>query len=632
MGRRFLLILGMLLLALSTAPAARGQGEGPKSSPTEPDRTLDAPTPFPANLAPPNEETGSDDDRVPSPKTVLSESTKGATIKKSPSAQSDRSANGNERRGEAAGPPVDENVLKAQSTSQAAGQPAGAADPPLSTAERLPVGKKQTVAVTVDVQAPASMNLSKDATLKLIVRNTGTADAFNVRVDDELPESLKFVSSLPEMTVSGGGQHLSCVLSTLPGGSDRVITIKVTPIKTGPFDHAATVRFETGYKSRTRVLEPKLKVDITANPTVGKVLKGQQVEFHISIQNTGDGPARNVAIQAKLSKGLKHESGPRGEDQMLYELALPELMPGATEKLDPLVADAIMGGEQSCTVTASSDDVVSNKDEAESVKKIEVVEPKLKITLDAPEQRYTDTVADYKITLENPGTAPARKVRIMATLPISGKLAKYSPEGRYDRATGKLSWTIDQIDPGAKAMTFPFQVRMGGIGSYDVIADAFGEGALKAHERKVTDVIGIADVDLVVSESKRVVDVGGSTTFQIRLRNYGTKDATHLQVTANLSPNLKFKEAGTGAGSREVQVQHHEKDNAVKFVEIDKLGPGKELMLGVLVTVDGPEPKLATCRVSVTHDDLPDGNKFEDMAGVKVTTQRRGAATPAAGP
>jgi uncharacterized repeat protein (TIGR01451 family) len=627
MGRRFLLILGMMVLALSTGPAARGQADDPKSSPVAAAPVVDVPAASPANPTPPNEPTPSDDERIPPSTTNSPELTKDKAKNKGPSAQSGATANGSEPRGGPAGPPVDEDVVKAQATAPASGQPAGAADPPLPTAERLPIGK-QSVAVTVDVQAPPTMNLSKDATLKLIVRNTGTADAFNVRVDDELPDGLKFVSSLPEMKVSGGGQHLSWVLVTLPGGSDRVITIKVIPTKTGPFEHAATVRFETGCKSRTRVLEPKLKVDIEANPTGGKVLKGQQVEFHISIQNTGDGPARNVAIQAKLSKGLKHESGPRGEEQMLYELSLPELGPGVTEKLDPLVADAILGSEQSCTVTASSDDVVSNKEEAENVKKIEVVEPKLKLTLEGPDQRYTDTVADYKIILENPGTAPARKVRILATLPVSGKLVKYPPGGRYDQTTSKLYWTIDQIDAGAKAMTFPFQVRMGGIGSYDLIADANGDGALKAHERKSTDVIGIADVDLVVSESKRVVDVGGETLFQIRLRNYGTKDATHLQVTANLSPNLKYIAAG--AGAQDVQV--FQKDNAVKFVEIDKLGAGKELVLGVRVTVDGPQPKLATCKVSVIHDDLPDNEKFEDMAGVKVTTQRRGAVAPAGGP
>ena len=105
-------------------------------------------------------------------------------------------------------------------------------------------------------------------------------------------------------------------------------------------------------------------------------------------------------------------------------------------------------------------------------------------------------------------------------------------------------------------MTFPFQVRMGGIGSYEVIADAIGEGALKAHERKTTDVMGMPDVDLVVSESKRVLDVGGTTTFQIRLRNYGTKDATNLLVTANFSKNLKFANKA-GGGSQDMQVAYN---------------------------------------------------------------------------
>ena len=50
------------------------------------------------------------------------------------------------------------------------------------------------------------------------------------------------------------------------------------------------------------------------------------------------------------------------------------------------------------------------------------------------------------------------------------------------------------------------------------------------------------DVDLVVSETKRALDVDGTTTFEIRLRNYGTKEATNLQVHATLSENLKVTE------------------------------------------------------------------------------------------
>ena len=134
--------------------------------------------------------------------------------------------------------------------------------------------------------------------------------------------------------------------------------------------------------------------------------------------NNGDGPARNVGIQAKLTAGLKHDSGQKSEEQILYELTLPELLPGQSEKLDPLVADAVAGGEQGCTVIAKSPDVDFKEADAQITRTISVVESKLKLTLKGPESRYTDTIGDYVITAENPGTAPARKVRILATLPL----------------------------------------------------------------------------------------------------------------------------------------------------------------------------------------------------------------------
>ncbi len=628
MGRRHLLIWAITLLALSTAPRAWAQDDEGKPLFPESVPLPDAPAPFPPGVTPSADRSDADDVPAPPRKVNLDGLSKDQPKKNTSPTQSKPGPSDVERREGPAKPPTDEKVTQAQATAPStdagpAATPVNTADVRVPTVDRLPLGQ-QSVAVTVDVQAPATMNLTKQATLKLIVKNTGVGDAFNVRIDDELPDGLEFVSSVPEMQLSNG-HHLSWSLNFLQAGSNRVITMIVKPNKIGPFDHIATVRFETGCKTRTTVLQPRLKVDIIANPTVGKVLRGQQVEFQVSVQNTGDGPARNVAIRAKLSPGLKHESSPKGDEPMVYELTLRELPAGATEKLDPLVADATLGGDQFCSVTASSDDVVPSKEESENVKKIEVVEPKLKLALEGPEQRYTDTVADYKVVVENPGTAPSRKVRVLVTLPISGKLIKYPPEARFEKNSSKLYWTIDQIDPGPKTMALPFQVRMGGIGSYEVLADAIGEGGLKVHERKTTDVVGIADVDLVVSESKRVVDVGGQTTFQIRLRNYGTKEATHLLVKATLSPNLKLKRAGSVPEGVSIE----EKDNEVKFQRIDKLGPGKEMILGMLVTVTGPDPKLATCKVSVIHDDLPDNEKFEDMAGVKVTSQRRVAVTPA---
>jgi uncharacterized repeat protein (TIGR01451 family) len=631
MVRRILLVLGMLLSAAAAAPSTRGQDGEQAPPPVEP--TPAAPLPpanFPADFPPPVETPGTDLPAVTTPHQAAPD---GAQKPKKTTDLQPASSDPSKSNGLPA-PPNDDQLFKAQSPAPGqdkppaaptpAGRPGANPDPdtPRPAVDRLPVGK-QSVAVTVDVQAPPTMNLHQDATLKLIVRNTGTSDALNLLVDDELPDGLQYVSSSPEMHVIADS-HLNFRIATLPAGSERVISIKVKPTKTGPFDHTATVRFETGCKSRTRVLEPKLKVDVIVNPTVGKVLKGQPVEFRVAVTNTGDGPARNVSVQAKLSEGLRHDdAAEKGE----YETSLPELAPGQTEKLDALVADALVGGDQSCTVTATSGDVVFNKDDAECTKKIAVVEPKLKLTLDGPESRYTDTVADYKITVENPGTAPARKLRILATLPVSGRLVKVPPEGRYDATTRRLSWSIDQLEPGSKPVDLPFSVRMGGIGSYDVIVEAVGEGLLKAKDRKNTDVIGMPDVDLVVSESKRVLDVGGTTMFQIRLRNYGTKEATNLLVMANLSTNLTFVNAGGGGPN--VQVAFAQKENAVKFDKIDKLGPGKELILGVLVKAASDTPKLATCRVFLSHDDLTE--RLEDMAGVKVTKPRQAPVARADG-
>ena len=106
---------------------------------------------------------------------------------------------------------------------------------------------------------------------------------------------------------------------------------------------------------------------------------------------------------------------------------------------------------------------------------------------------------------------------------------------------------------------------MGGIGDYEFLAEATADGAIKLPtERKHTEVAGMPDVDLVVSESKRVLDVGGTTKFLVRLRNYGTKAATNIQVNATLSDNLEVQDAGGGSKDVAVAVEREENRRQVR--------------------------------------------------------------------
>ena len=523
------------------------------------------------------------------------------------------------RNGRLPRPPADPALARTDGPASAAGEPG----PP---ADRLPAGK-QSVAVTVEVQSPPSMNLHLPATVRLVIRNTGASDAMQVRIRDELPEGLKYVSSQPEAKVEGA--VLTWSLDTMPAGSVKEFAVKVEPVKTGPLEHGASVWFQTGSMATTKVVQPRLKIE--QKPSADKALKGRPVEFEVLVTNIGDGPASQVTVTAKLSPGLRYGSGGRGGGEMITE-PIPVLAPDQTYELDPLVATAVLAGDQACTVTARSVDVVPEKgEEASSVAAVTVVEPKLTVAVTGPQKRCTDTNAVYQIAVANPGTAPARKVRVIAFVPPGARLLAVPKDARYDSGSRRLQWATDALQPGPDPWKLAFEVKVGAVGSYEINAEASADGVPKARQKLVTDVFGMADVDLVVSERQRVVNVGGRTTFQIRLRNYGTKDATNILLKAYLSKNLKV--LSTAEVPEEFDARRNEDGHEVVFQGTDghgikRLEAGKDLIMFLEVEVTGDTPKVATCKVTITHDELSE--PYEDMAGVKVLpSSSRPAATGA---
>jgi hypothetical protein len=222
--------------------------------------------------------------------------------------------------------------------------------------------------------------------------------------------------------------------------------------------------------------------------------------------------------------------------------------------------------------------------------------------------------------VENPGSSTARNVKVAATLPVSGVLAAVPSGARWNKSTGQLSWMIPQLEPGEKEkdkVTLSFQVKMGGIGFYQVVVESRAEGGLFEKATCGTDVTGLADVVFDVTEKQRSVDVGDETDFQIRIKNLGTKEATRLLVSAKLSPNLKVLNT---AGHDEVA---HFKSPAQRdelvFPVIDRLGPGKELVLKI--KVQATKQGLATCRIFMLHDDME--APVDDVAYTRVTTINR---------
>ncbi len=517
-------------------------------------------------------------------------------------------------------PAEDANVLPP--ATEPPGQPAAAPSPAATAqddkavftlpAEQLPMGR-QSLGLTVDVIAPQVLNINQTATLKVVVKNSGSSDAKGVVVRDRLPDVLEFLSSQPE------AQRIDALLSwhlgTVPAGSERVITLSVKPTKVGDFDHAATVTMLAGGKSRTRVREPKLKVEQTA--TSGKILKGQPVQFKIMVSNPGDGPVKNVTVQAKLSAGLRHESG-EPNDQNLFEQTIDLINPGERVTLDTLVADTLVGGEQSCLVAVQSPDVVNASPDARNLQTVSVVEPKLAVKIIGPTDRYTDTRAAYELTLENPGTAPAKNVRLMVVLPLTGRLTQVPPPAKYDPQTRKLSWVRAQLDPGEKVI-LSFEVLMKNVGIYTVAAQAQADGITLEKDMFQTNVEGLADVTIDVTEKRKVIDVNGETVFTIKVTNAGSKPATGLIIKAVHSNNLEPIQTSNGSDVKD-EARWNQVDTLI-FPQIPRLEHGKSIELQVKVKATKPGGGFATCRVYLEHDDFKE--KIDDVAIVKITPTRR---------
>ena len=91
----------------------------------------------------------------------------------------------------------------------------------------------------------------------------------------------------------------------------------------------------------------------------------------------------------------------------------------------------------------------------------------------------------------------------------------------------------------------------------------------------------------------------------------------------------KVKSMGVSPDGHKVQFDDSGKADQGGVAKINKLPRDKEILLGIKVKVLKSDPRLATCRVTVKHDELPEG--IDDMAGVKVIPPGRTASTKSKG-
>lgn len=438
--------------------------------------------------------------------------------------------------------------------------------------------------------APGEIQVGKPAKFVVQVRNVGAQSADSVTIRDEVPQGTKLISTTPN--AANEGNHLVWQIGKLSPGEDRKVEMQLMPTSEGDIGSVATVSYSAQASVKTRCTMPQLAVRMTA---ANEVMVGSQQHVKIEIRNPGSGDATGVMLFENVPPNVKHAAGPA------LEFEIGTLHPNETRQLD-LVLTAEKAGKVVNTLTAKADGNLQVQQQVE----FEVIAPALSVSLNGPERRYLERPATYEVSVENPGTAPARDVQIVTKLPKGMRFVRANNMGEYDPATHAVYWSLAELPKGERGsvelVAMPTET-----GPQTLQVDGHAQQGLADHKQREIVIEGLAAIMFEVRDLEDPIEVGGETGYEIRVVNQGTKAATNVQVSVDLPPGLKLISA-------EGESEHKVQDGRVLFEPVAQLAPKADTVFRL--KAQGLQPGDQRINVQVNTDDLQQPIRREESTRV----------------
>jgi uncharacterized repeat protein (TIGR01451 family) len=285
-----------------------------------------------------------------------------------------------------------------------------------------------------------------------------------------------------------------------------------------------------------------------------RVQIGEQVALRVTVSNPGTGVATGVIVEEHIPAGLQHSAGADLE----YEIG--ELKPGESRTLD-LVLTAMRAGAATNILNVRAEGNLR----AEDRKNIEVTAPQLAIALEGPRKRYLEREATYQVSISNPGTAPAQHVELVAQLPSGLQFVSANNAGHYDESSRAVVWRLEELpvnETGAvELVTLPVEA-----GEQTLKLRTSADRGISAEHEQPVLIEGIAAIHFQAADTVDPVEVGGETTYEVRVLNQGSKAASNVAIVVQLPPEMKML-AAEGPSRYEIN------GNQVVFEGLSRLAP-----------------------------------------------------------
>ncbi|TWT88778.1 Large cysteine-rich periplasmic protein OmcB precursor [Pseudobythopirellula maris] len=435
----------------------------------------------------------------------------------------------------------------------------------------------QQASVVIQKLTPREIQVGKPCRFAVLVRNTGAVAAEGVEVRDQTPAGARMINTTPPAVEQGDA--LTWRLGRLAPGEERTLEMELMPTDEGEIGSVASVSFASQASGKVRCTRPQLALRLSTAKTVRA---GKKHKVSIEMHNPGTGDATGVMLLANVPENLSHPAGPA------LEMEIGTLRAGETRTID-LMLGAERAGQVASNLVARADGNL----QTEASATFEVIAPELKVAVDGPSRRYLEHAASYTISIDNPGTAAAQDVRLVSHLPDGMKFVKANNMGEYDESTHSVYWSLAELPEGQRG-----EVELVAMpvtpGDHALRVESEAQEGLRTSETQRVLVEGIAAIKFEVLDRQDPIEVGGETTYQVRVVNQGTKAAERVRVVVDAPEGMRVVNA-------KGESRHSLSDHRAEFEPLATLAPKASALF--FVRLEGTQPGDQRVTVSVETAD-----------------------------